>query len=61
MSAGFFENIQYMKGRRMAAYLVSGIVFGLSSGLAPGPLLTLVLTETLRHGKKGGSALRLRL
>lgn len=44
-----------MKGMRMAAYLVSGIVFGLSSGLAPGPLLTLVLTETLRHGKKGGT------
>lgn len=35
-------------------YLISGIVFGLSAGLAPGPLLTLVLTETLRHGYKAG-------
>lgn len=38
----------------MAAYLVSGIVFGLSAGLAPGPLLTLVLTETLKHGWRAG-------
>lgn len=38
----------------MAAYLVSGIVFGLSAGLAPGPLLTLVLTETLQHGSRAG-------
>ncbi len=38
----------------MAAYLVSGIVFGLSAGLAPGPLITLVLTETLQHGSRAG-------
>lgn len=35
-------------------YLISGIVFGLSAGLAPGPLITLVLTETFRHGYKAG-------
>ncbi|HPW68231.1 MAG: LysE family transporter [Desulfomonilia bacterium] len=38
----------------MAAYLISGAVFGLSAGLAPGPLLTLVLTETLQHGSRAG-------
>lgn len=36
------------------SYLVSGMVLGLSSGLAPGPLFTLVLSETLRHGLGSG-------
>ena len=35
-------------------YLISGIVFGLGSALTPGPLLTLVISETLRHGVKEG-------
>ena len=35
-------------------FLVSGISFGLAAGLAPGPLLTLVVSETLRHGKRQG-------
>ena len=35
-------------------FLISGIVFGLSGGLAPGPLLTLVITETLKHGIRDG-------
>lgn len=35
-------------------YLISGIVFGLSAGLAPGPLLALVLSESLRSGYKAG-------
>lgn len=35
-------------------YLISGIVFGLGSGLTPGPLLTLVVSQTLRHGIKEG-------
>ena len=30
--------------------LTTGIVFGLSAGWAPGPLLTLVITHTLKHG-----------
>lgn len=34
-------------------YIISGFVFGLS-GLVPGPLLTLVITETLRHNIKEG-------
>jgi len=35
-------------------FLISGVVFGLSSGLIPGPLLTLVITETLKHGIREG-------
>ncbi len=31
-----------------------GVVLGLSAGLAPGPLLTLVISETLRHNKGAG-------
>lgn len=36
------------------AYMTSGLVFGLSAGLSPGPLLTLVIAETLRHGIRSG-------
>ena len=32
----------------------SGLVLGLSAGLSPGPLLTLMLSETLRHGVRAG-------
>ncbi len=35
-------------------FLVSGVVFGLSGGLSPGPLLTLVISETLIHGAREG-------
>lgn len=38
----------------MLSYLVSGILLGLSAGFAPGPLLTLVISESLRHGMKSG-------
>lgn len=34
-------------------FIISGFVFGLS-GLIPGPLLTLVVSETLKHGIKEG-------
>ena len=34
--------------------LAAGIVLGLSAGFAPGPLLTLVITQTLRHGIREG-------
>jgi threonine/homoserine/homoserine lactone efflux protein len=34
--------------------LITGCVFGLSSGLAPGPLLVLVITQTLRHNTREG-------
>lgn len=35
-------------------YLLSGLVLGLSAGISPGPLLTLVVSETLKHGTKEG-------
>jgi len=35
-------------------FLISGIIFGLSSGLIPGPLFTLVISETLKHGIREG-------
>lgn len=38
----------------MVPYLISGTVFGLGSGLTPGPLLTLVISQTLMHGTKEG-------
>lgn len=36
------------------SFLVAGIVLGVSAGLAPGPLLALVISETLRHGPGAG-------
>ncbi len=38
----------------MKALLISGIVLGLSAGLSPGPMLTLVITQTLQHGIREG-------
>lgn len=35
-------------------FFLSGLVFGLSAGIAPGPLLTLVISETLRFDLKAG-------
>ena len=35
-------------------YLFTGFVLGLSAGLSPGPLLTLVISETLKHSAKEG-------
>lgn len=43
----------------MISFLIAGMILGLSAGLAPGPLLTLVVSETLRHGS--GSGLRVAL
>jgi threonine/homoserine/homoserine lactone efflux protein len=34
--------------------LFSGIIFGLVAGLSPGPILTLVMAETLKFGKEEG-------
>ena len=36
------------------SFLVTAFFLGLSGGLSPGPLLTLVVTESLRHGVKQG-------
>lgn len=38
----------------MLSFLVAGIVLGVSAGFAPGPLLALVISETLRHGPVAG-------
>ena len=35
-------------------FIISGLVFGLGGGLTPGPLMTLVITESLKHGTKEG-------
>jgi threonine/homoserine/homoserine lactone efflux protein len=35
-------------------FLTAGIIFGLTAGMSPGPLLTLVITETLKHNKSEG-------
>ena len=34
--------------------LILGLLLGGSAGFAPGPLLTLVISETLRHGARSG-------
>jgi threonine/homoserine/homoserine lactone efflux protein len=34
--------------------LLVGVMFGLSAGFAPGPLLTLVITQTLQHNTREG-------
>ncbi len=39
---------------KILSFLLTGLVLGFTSGISPGPLLTLVITETLRSGKKGG-------
>jgi threonine/homoserine/homoserine lactone efflux protein len=38
----------------MLAFLTTGIILGLSAGIAPGPLLALVISETLQHDVKAG-------
>lgn len=38
----------------LLASALSGCVLGLSAGAAPGPLLTLVITETLTYGPRAG-------
>ncbi len=38
----------------MTYYITIGILLGLSAGFAPGPLLTLVISETLQHNIKSG-------
>ncbi|MCP4186340.1 MAG: LysE family transporter [Gammaproteobacteria bacterium] len=38
----------------MISYLSFAAILGLSSGFAPGPLLTLVIAETLQHGRAAG-------
>jgi threonine/homoserine/homoserine lactone efflux protein len=37
-----------------ATFLTAGLVLGLAAGLAPGPLLAMVISQTLRHGPGEG-------
>jgi hypothetical protein len=43
----------------MMTALASGAFLGLSCGLAPGPLLALVVAQTLRHGLREGCKMAL--
>ena len=36
------------------SFLISGVIFGLSGGLTPGPLLTFIIAETMKHGTREG-------
>lgn len=38
----------------MMTYLITGTILGFSAGFTPGPLLALVISETLRHDMKAG-------
>lgn len=38
----------------LSGYLLSATLLGLTAGLAPGPLLALVVGETLQHGRRAG-------
>ncbi|MES9860524.1 MAG: hypothetical protein ABW157_19515 [Candidatus Thiodiazotropha sp. LLP2] len=38
----------------MLSTISAGIVLGLSAGFSPGPLLTLVISETLQHDIRAG-------
>lgn len=38
----------------MLSFLVIGTIFGLSAGIAPGPLLALVISETIQNDIKAG-------
>lgn len=35
-------------------YFISGVMLGFAAGVSPGPLLALVISETLMHGRKEG-------
>lgn len=37
-----------------SGYILMGALFGFTAGISPGPLLTLVISETIKHGKKEG-------
>ena len=38
----------------MNSLVMSGMLLGLSAGLSPGPMITLVVSQTLRHGIREG-------
>jgi len=46
---GYFNYVGFM-----LYFLITGITLGLSSGLSPGPLFVLVVSETLNYGRREG-------
>jgi threonine/homoserine/homoserine lactone efflux protein len=40
---------------RVIAFLSAGVALGLYSGFSPGPLLALVISQTIKHGPKEGA------
>jgi len=38
----------------LTSFISAGIVLGLTAGISPGPVLTLVISETLRYNRKEG-------
>lgn len=36
----------------LLGFLITGMILGFAAGISPGPLLALVFSETLRHGRK---------
>lgn len=38
----------------MLGYLISGLVLGFAAGVSPGPMLGLIIRETLQHGRRSG-------
>ncbi|MFC2136683.1 LysE family translocator [Bacteroidota bacterium] len=38
----------------LLSFLLSGVLFGTVAGISPGPLLTLIISETIKHNKKEG-------
>src|SRR5512139_1318754 len=43
----------------MLSALALGVLLGFSAGLSPGPMLALVLAQTLRHGSREGCKIAL--
>jgi threonine/homoserine/homoserine lactone efflux protein len=43
----------------MTAFLLQGIVLGFAAGISPGPMLGLVISQTLRHGWRAGNLVAL--
>ncbi len=43
----------------MIAYLLQGIVLGFAAGISPGPMLGLVISQTLRQGWRAGNLVAL--
>jgi len=43
----------------MLSYLTAGAVFGVTAGFTPGPLMTLVISQSLRHGAREGAKVAL--